>query len=205
MAIALADQRAGGRIRTTGLSWLAGGGLILPIVWIDVSRPATYPLSLFWWALWAGAIGITWSEAAATTRRANGVRVPLVLCLAAAGAAITIVQSYTASIGFTAAGLSAAMGACVAIAVWRPQFPVTAMAAPVFAALLVGLLVSSRQTGMYSTILVLLSACTAGLGDRGALKALKPWVATLICALLTIALAVAAVKLSPKGFDFSDS
>jgi hypothetical protein len=203
--IAVVDRALLGRIRRTPLSWLAGAALALPIVWVDVSRPGTYPISLIWWAMWSGAIAIIWSESAATAHRAKGVRVPLVLCIAGAGAAITIIQSYTVSIGLTAAGLSAAMGAFVALAIWRPQLPAAAMATPVYAALLVGLLVSSRQTGLYSTILVLLSAGTAGLGDRGPLRSLKPWLATLICALLTLALAIAAIKLSPKGFDFSES
>lgn len=206
LGVSVLDSFPGGRIAGTWKAWAAGAVLLLPLVWSDASDTGKYPHFLLWWLLYAGAIALLWSEIATAHKRVGGVRVPLVLCVAAGGTCVAIAQTYSASIGLMGASVAAAMGAVVALAVWRPTLPAVVGAAPVYAALLVGLFVGALYGGvkiqLWSFIFCVLSAATGGLGDRGPLRGLKPWIATLACVLLTLALAALAVWNAPKGFDF---
>jgi transcriptional regulator of arginine metabolism len=118
------------------------------------------------------------------------------MCLAAAGASLVLVQSRTASMAYMAAAVSAASFAFVALGWWRPDLRPAAGAAPVFSTLLVGLLAAAAfgvVINVFSAILVILSASSAGLGDRGPLARWPTWASTLACAALTVALAAVAV------------
>jgi hypothetical protein len=197
-----ADGAMKGRLSRTSLAWVCGAVLTAPILFGDISRPATYPVSLVYWLAYSGAVAILWSENAAVVKRVGGSRAPVVMCTAAAGACVVLMQHSVASVALTAAGLSAGAGAFVALAWWRPDLRAAAGAPPVFAALLAGLLASVNGMNVYSVLLVFLSAGTPGLGDRGPFRSMKPWAATLACVILSLALIAGAVHFSPNGFDF---
>ncbi len=202
VVVVVLDARMKGRLSRTSLAWVCGAALTAPIQFSDISRPATYPVSLVYWLAYSGAVAILWSENAAVVKRVGGSRAPLVLCTAAAGACIVLMQHSVASVALTAAGLSAGMGAFVALGWWRPGLRPAVGATTVFAAVLTGLLASVNAMNVYSVILVFLSAGTAGLGDRGPFRGMKPWAATLACVLVSLGLIAGAVHFSPNGFDF---
>lgn len=201
--VAVADWVTRGKVAGTWLAWIAGAVLLGPVAFPMVA--SGQPPAILQFALFAGAVALLWGEAAATDRRVGGIRTPLILCLAAAGATLTIIQSRWLSGGLLMASLSAGMGVVAAISLWRPRIGVAGGAAIVYAAMLVGLVLCSEGTQLYSTIFTILSAATAGLGDRGPLAKLKPWMATVVCAILTLALAAAAIYYTPGGFDFGES
>ena len=195
------------KVVSTWRAWVAGAVLMLPLVWSDATRAGAYPPFAVRWLLYAGAAAILWAENAAAAKRVPGIRVPLVLTIAAAGAGLTIIQSSSASIGFMAIGLASATGAFIALAIWRPSIPAIVGAMPVFAALFAGLFVGALYGGvdirLWSFIFAICASATPAIGGRGPLAKVKPWMATLVCVILTCALIALAIWNTPKGFDFS--
>jgi hypothetical protein len=56
---------------------------------------------------------------------------------------------------------------------------------------------------LWSALLVMAAAASPALANIAALRRRPNWQVTLVCCMLAAGLGVAAISLSPKGFDFS--
>ncbi len=200
---AILDVVQNGRIRRTGVAWLAGAVIVAPvlgsaILQLDVG-------SILRWVLYAAAVVILWSEVGAASDRVPGPQIPLILSLAAMGATVAIVQSQSLSLGLMAAAAGAGMGSFAALAFWRPQMGRVTAAMPVYAGVLASLLAVSSQTYLEGKILIVASAATPCLMGRGPLGKLNPWLAAIVCGLITAALAAWSLKYTPGGYSFGES
>ncbi len=134
--------------------------------------------------------------------RAAGIRVPLTLLIAATGASLAFLQAHSAFLAQMAGAIAAAMGVFLLLAIWRPGLDLARGVSPVYALLIVGLVLCVRTT-IGSAVFVMLGAAAPGLGGAGPAARLRPWQATLACAGAAAAMGVLAIWQSDGGFDFS--
>ena len=199
---AIVDVVQNGRVRRTAWAWAAGAVIMGPVLGAAILHLDLG--SILRWVLYAGAVVLLWSEVGAASERIPGPQVPLILSLAAAGAALAIIQSYSLSMGLTAAALGAGMGAFAVLAFWRPQMGRVTAAMPVYAGVLASLLAASSQTFLEGKILIVASAATPCLMGRGPFAKLNPWLAAIVCGVITAGLAAWALKYTPGGFQFGE-
>src|SRR5262245_36968659 len=101
---------------------------------------------------YVGATAMLVSESDPIATHTRGPRLPLVYLTAGAGAALVTIQSHAASVGFTAASVAAVMGVFAILAFWRPNLDLLAAATPIFAVLLLGILLANFETRLESKI-----------------------------------------------------
>jgi hypothetical protein len=171
---------------------------LMPVVF----KAPIAPLNLLVFAILVAAAAMLFGESEAEA--AHGARLPLVFCVAAAGAALVAIQSHSASQGLVTASMAAALAAFVAVAWWRPGLELMAAATPVYSILLVGVL-ADRSISLPATALTILSAATAGLASRGPLKGLPAWAGALGCVVVSVLLIAAALWFTPERFNFGET
>ena len=99
--VAIPDAAQKGRIRRTAWAWAAGAVIVAPVLASTIAHMDVG--TLLRWVLYAGAVVLLWSEVGAASERVPGPQVPLLSGIAAAGAALAIIQSYSLSMGLMAA------------------------------------------------------------------------------------------------------
>lgn len=175
---------------------------IAPLLWVDLSRRGTLPFALLWLAVWTAVCSMLWTELLIESRRPAAARLPLILTLAATGAAAVTLQSYSASLGFAAGSIAAVAAVFFLLSLIRPAIPALPAATPAFALLLVGVLVAHASTPVEAKVLTAFSGATAGLASRGPFRRLPGWLGTLLAVAITVALIAAALYFTPGRYQF---
>lgn len=157
----------------------------------------------------AGAGLVMWASCSTAAKCSGGARVPLMLWAAAAGNALIFLQNTSLSLAQMSGALAACMGVFVLLGWWRPLLPAVRGAIPVYVLVMLGLLIAGRgfavewRTTQWSFILAACAVASPLLTLFPPIKKLKPWQGTLVGMLLTVALCIAGLALSPNKFDFS--
>jgi hypothetical protein len=158
----------------------------------------------------AGAVGLAlWLCIFLAARRSTGARVPLMLWAAAAGSALILLQSGNLALAQMSGALAACMGVFILLGWLRPQIPAVLGATPVFAMVMLGLLIAGRgfaepwKNTDRALILAAAAIASPALTLLPPLHRLKPWAGTLVGVLCTAAISAAGLYLTTDGFDFS--
>jgi hypothetical protein len=162
-------------------------------------------------AIVTGAIGLgmlmLWWCLHTASRANSGFRVPLSLIIALSCISVALIQSHTASLAQVCGALAATLGPVMLLAAWRSSFSIAQSNTLAIAIIAVAVLGAWRLTcfdvNPWSHAAALGSLAVPVLGILPPIRGAKPWIGTVIICVLSLALGLAAIKLSPSGFDFT--